>query len=122
MIERFVKAIAKSSRECFLTPYSLYELSMFKLHLSNSGGFAIKPDGELTCLFSSNGMGSKILKEAIKQGANKLSCFDGYLPLFYAGHGFVECGRMVWDDNQAPTNWNTSLGKPDVVLMKLEGR
>lgn len=40
------------------------------------------------------------------------------LPDLYAKHGFKETGRMPFDPNYAPPEWNPKVhGKPDVVFM-----
>ncbi|MFH1632806.1 MAG: hypothetical protein ABIG63_02195, partial [Chloroflexota bacterium] len=46
-------------------------------------GFAISPTGELVSVFSLNDHGTKLVQDAIKKGATRLDCFDGYLPGFY---------------------------------------
>lgn len=76
---------------------------------NNPVGFAISSTGELTSVFSTvKGMGDIILTEACKRGACHLDCFDGYLPKFYARHGFQEVRREA--------NW--TAGGPDVIFME----
>lgn len=76
-------------------------------------GFVIRPDGDLTNVFSTaRGMGAAIVERAIEHGAETLDCFDGYLPSLYARHGFVEYAREP--------NWTP--GGPDVVFMALPSR
>ena len=80
-------------------------------YLSNTGnmGFCVSSTGELTSVYSLyKGMGDTILKYAVKAGAMHLDCFDGYLPTFYARHGFKEVRREA--------NWTE--GEPDVVYME----
>lgn len=73
-------------------------------------GFAIRPDGELVFVFSTvRGRGANIVSTAVKRGADRLDCFEGYLTELYARHGFVEYDR---DDNWTP-------GGPDVVWMAI---
>lgn len=73
-------------------------------------GFAIKSDGDIVSVFSTEkGRGDGIVPQAIKAGGKKLNAFDGYLPKFYARHGFREIRR---EKNWAP-------GQPDVVYMSL---
>jgi superkiller protein 3 len=63
-----------------------------------------------------------VLKEAIKNGGNKVKCFDGFLPSYYKQFGFKEVRRVKWDDQLAPENWNYDKdGRPDVVYMELGG-
>lgn len=74
------------------------------------GGFVITPNGDLQGFFTTvPGTGSDLAMQAIAAGARTLDCFDGYLPGFWAGHGFVEYRREP--------NWTP--GEPDVVYMKL---
>jgi hypothetical protein len=75
-------------------------------------GCVVRPDGELTNVFSTiRGMGDRIVRFAIEHGAVYLDCFDGYLPTFYARHGFVTVATVP--------NWTP--GGPDVVYMSLPG-
>lgn len=84
-----------SSHKVFLTEDSL-------------SGFAISPEGDLQSVFSlAKGRGEFLVREAVKQGAETLDCFDGYLPSFYQKMGFVEIKREA--------NWTE--GGPDVVYM-----
>jgi len=71
-------------------------------------GFAIRESGELVNVFSLvPGRGDAIVTAAVDRGADCLDCFDGFLPAFYARHGFVETARQP--------NWTP--GGPDVVWM-----
>ena len=64
----------------------------------------------------------RVLKEAIKNGARKVHCFDGFLPEYYKKFGFKETKRVKWDEQYAPMKWDYNrLGRPDVVYMELEG-
>ena len=54
------------------------------------------------------GSGNWLLDHAIKDGATRLNCFDGYLVNFYKARGFVEVNREA--------NW--TAGEPDVVFME----
>ena len=68
-------------------------------------------DGELCGVFSTvKGRGDAIMRDALTAGAVRLDCFDGYLPGFYARHGFRETHR---EENWTP-------GGPDVVYMSLD--
>lgn len=91
--------------------YDVKDLDGFELVLTRDGlsGFAIKPDGELTAVFSAvTGRGVALVSEAIQRGAHHLNAFDGYLTALYRRMGFVETGREA--------NW-TKNG-PDVVFME----
>lgn len=75
-------------------------------------GYAVRLDGELVLVHSHvSGMGDALMRSALANGATYLDCFDGYLPTFYARHGFV--------DLQHVPNWTP--GEADVVLMALPG-
>lgn len=56
--------------------------------------------------------GDALVSMSISCGASHLDCFDGYLPPFYARHGFIEDHRTH--------NWTP--GQPDVVFMALASR
>ncbi|MFE4451437.1 hypothetical protein [Streptomyces sp. NPDC056796] len=73
-------------------------------------GFGIDRDGTLIGVYSLiKGRGEVMVADAIKAGADKLDCFDGFLPEYYARFGFKETARYE--------NW--TAGEPDVVLMAL---
>lgn len=75
-------------------------------------GYALRIDGELVLVHSFlPGRGNDIVTDAIARGATYLDCFDGYLPEFYARHGFQVNARVP--------NWTP--GEPDVVYMSLNG-
>lgn len=77
----------------------------------NGAGFAVRKDGELVFVHSiARGLGAALIEVAVRAGADHLDCFDGYLPEFYARHGFVETSREP--------NWTD--GEPDVVFMARE--
>jgi len=93
-----------SSPEEFSAPGQFY------LSTDIQSGFAIMATGEIAGVFSvSRGRGSEILENAKQKGGQWLDCFDGYLPGFYAAHGFVETSREK--------NWTP--GGPDVVYMRV---
>lgn len=78
--------------------------------LDGRSGYAVEYDGTLVFVFSlERGRGDVIVRHAVRHGATRLDCFDGYLPGLYARHGFVETGREP--------NWTP--GEPDVVFMSL---
>lgn len=80
----------------------------YYLSMNGAIGFAVSGTGELTSVYSAiKGKGDELMIEAIKRGACHLDCFDGYLPKFYAKHGFTEVRREP--------NW--TAGEPDVVYM-----
>jgi hypothetical protein len=73
------------------------------------GGYIVL-NGELKALWSDrSGLGRKLIVDAIKQGAYKLTCFDGYLVGLYSQFGFEVVSREP--------NWVE--GGPDCVRMEL---
>lgn len=79
-----------------------------RYYVNGWAGFAIRPDGELVLVHAwGKGHGDHLMTSAIAFGATRLDCFDGYLPTFYARHGFVEDRRE--------SNWTP--GEPDIVFM-----
>ena len=63
--------------------------------------FILSPDRELENLFNNSGIkgaGKFTVREAIKNGAHKLNCFDtGFLPTYYEQFGFKKVGRDKWN-------------------------
>ncbi len=103
------------------TPKEYREMGV-RTYVSKGGksGYAIKKDGDIISVFSSEGKGKLMIADAVKRGGNKLDCFDGFLPAFYGKFGFRETGRYKWDDQYKPQGWNTAKhDNPDVVLMEL---
>lgn len=73
-----------------------------------TGGFFIL-DGELRGVFTNvKGIGNWLVQWAIREGAKRLDCFDGYLTGFYQRLGFTEVKRVE--------NW--AHGGPQVVFME----
>jgi hypothetical protein len=112
----------------FVSVYSVEEYNGVNIFTSEDGlsGFAIKADGELISVFSSvAGRGREILAAAVASGARKLDCFEDakskHLTKLYSEFGFVEVGRVAWDDQYAPKVWDyTKFGRPDVVFMEVK--
>lgn len=109
----------------FVTPYTEAEYAEMKaityLSKDKQSGYALV-DGELISVFSLPGakQGKQAIMDAIKRGANRLDCIDGFLLTFYKAFGFVEYQRLAWDDQYAPENWDYGQhGRPDIVFMKL---
>lgn len=76
------------------------------------GGYAVQVNADFRielCNLWGPGYGSRLVNDALHNGAEVLDCFDGFLPEFYARHGFVETGREP--------NWTP--GEPDVVYMSV---
>lgn len=74
------------------------------------GGYANQVNADFRvelCHLWGAGYGGRLVGDALHNGAEVLDCFDGFLPEFYARHGFVETSREP--------NWTP--GAPDVVYM-----
>jgi len=107
----------------------------FRLFLTEdrTGGFAIKPDGDIISVFSAGGgQVQPMLTLAIEEGGKKLDCFDTVLPDIYELNGLAEVGRDPWNDRYKPTvengaakDWdyetfkNFNNGRPDIVYMEV---
>jgi hypothetical protein len=49
-------------------------------------------------------------------------CFAGYLPRYYRQFGFEEVGRLPFNRDYAPPDWNyEKYGEPDVVFIRWKG-
>ena len=108
--------------------YSPEEYKQMRLFTAENGqsGFALKPDGDIVSVFSSEkGSLAGLMKLAIQNGGNKLDCFDTMLPKIYKKFGFIEVDRVKWNEEYKPANWDKEFfkqwnnGEPDVVYMKL---
>jgi len=108
--------------------YPVEDYKNFRLMLADNGksGVAVKPDGDIVSVFSTDKSGSAMMEVAVAAGGVKLDAFDTILPKFYHRFGFVEAARTSWNDEYAPEGWDKDLykkfngGKPDVVLMVLD--
>lgn len=58
---------------------------------------------------------------AIANEGRTLDCYDGFLPSYYRQFGFEETGRMKFNPEFAPANWDPKLGAPDIVFMAWKG-
>lgn len=86
---------------------------MYRVAISDDlvvGGYALQVNSDFRielCNLWGPGYGSRLVSDALHNGAEVLDCFDGFLPEFYARHGFHETAREP--------NW--TQGAPDVVYM-----
>ncbi len=125
--EEFAAARDRSARAAFLSPETTENLAGKELHLSGDGkvGYALDKEGDLQNLFNNGGpkgAGRAALADAVKNGAKTLDAFDPKLPEIYSEYGFVPTGRMAFNDEYAPKNWNfVRDGRPDVVFMAYQG-
>jgi hypothetical protein len=124
--QSFFDATHKSNRKEMLTNYSPsdYEKDGTTTFLLKGYdiGYAIKKDGDIISVFNNSGVpkiGDELMRSAIRNKGEKLDHFDGYLSDFYEKLGFKETGRMQWDDQYSPANWDyEKYGRPDVVMRK----
>ena len=109
--------------------YTPEEYKQMRLHIAENGksGFAIKEDGDIVSVFSSEKHGSyAAMKLAIENGGYKLDCFDTFLPRYYKKFGFKEVRREKWNEKYKPKNWDKEFfkqynnGEPDVIYMELD--
>ena len=102
-----------------------------RLFLTEDGGagFALKPDGDLVSAFSdgsTKGVAPQLMLLGIEQGAKKLDAFDTVLPDLYSTLGFREAGRIKFDPEQAPADFDPAVfsrfneGQPDISFMALD--
>ena len=119
--EKFVKALKKARDESemirnmtsdYKSPEDFPPGTRFYLSPDETMGFAVKPDGEATALYSTvkgRNVGGLLRNDAVAAGAEKLDAFDkeGFLPRLYQKSGFREYKREP--------NWTP--GEPDVVFM-----
>jgi len=129
---RFVDLITASKKDnkhgASVAVYEAEDYKGFRLLLADNGksGVAVKPDGDIVSVFSSDKSGSAMMEVAVAAGGVKLDAFNTILPKFYHRFGFVEAGRTAWNDDYAPEGWDKELykdfngGEPDVVLMVLD--
>ncbi len=100
----------------FVHQYEPHEYSKMKtfLHPDKKSGFAVKPDGDIVSVFSTEkGRGGQIMQHAKRAGGSKLDFFNSpHLKNLYEKHGFKEHKREK--------NWTP--GGPDVVHMKLHSK
>jgi hypothetical protein len=125
--QKFVAGRDTSKRKAFLSGNSAEDLKHHKTFTSHQGkaGYALDKHKDLQNVFNNSGkrgIGSQALTHAIKHGAKTLDAYDGHLPRLYAKHGFVETGRLKFNDEHAPKDWNYEKhGRPDVVFMAYKG-
>jgi len=134
--EKFYEAInsAKKDNEygSFVHAYERDEYKKMKLFVVNAGaaGVAVKK-GDIVSVFKNPDMALKdsierinntLLVTALKNGGERLDCFDGFLPELYAKFGFVPCARLKFNDEYAPEGWNFERdGKPNILFMGHNG-
>ena len=108
--DQFLDSVNSSKRVEFLTPYSVEELSefrLFKLEGYNIG-FALKEDGDIILVHNNEGIGGigkLLINKAVEFGGKKLDHFDGFLTGFYKSLGFTLESNDYFLDEYAPETW-----------------
>jgi hypothetical protein len=100
-----------------------------RLFLTKDGmaGFALKGD-DIVSAFKSpksedRGVAFSMVRMAVALGGRRLDAFDTVLPSIYSVSGFRASGRMRWNDEFKPDDWDKNAfrafnnGEPDVVFM-----
>lgn len=107
---------ARSERLEIYKSLAIYPLDRYAdmrtfLSEDHRSGYAITIKNKLVSVFSiEKGRGDELVEDAKLNGVKYLKAFDGYLPGFYARHGFQEVSREA--------NWFKD--GPQVITMKLE--
>ena len=126
--EEFLDSVNASKRIEFLTPYSVEELSEFRLFKLEGYkiGFALKEDGDIILVHNNEGIGGigKILiNKAVEFGGNKLDHFDGFLTGFYKSLGFELDSNDYFLDEYAPETWKyepLDINEPSKSIYAIE--
>jgi hypothetical protein len=122
-------AKANNDHGAFVDLHDEEDYKKDKLLLSPGGGSgcAIESNGNIVSAFKdpkSNEQGAMhhILINALKNGGDRLDCYDGFLPKAYAQHGFIPVARLKFNREYASPDWNYERdGEPDVVFMAHNG-
>lgn len=132
--QKFFDAITESkAAHPFGAAVEIKDLSDYgdmRLFMTGDGtaGFAIAPDGDIVSVFNNTtgkhrGVTPYFLSLARENGGTKLDAFDinSGLPDLYRLAGFEESGRVTWDPQFRPDDWDEAvLGTPDVVFMEAQ--
>ena len=110
-IGEFKTSLKSGDRGEFLTDYTEDEygsMTTYKLKGYNIG-FAIKSDGDIVSVHNNSGVkgiGSDLIKAAIRHGGTKLDHFDGFLTGLYSKNGFKVVSSDEWNDDFSPPDWS----------------
>lgn len=109
------------------------DLKGMRLFTTRDGqsGLAMAEDGYVTGVFTTSSKYRKTavshLKHASSLGANRLDCFNTFLPGIYKKAGYKTHAAVPFNDDYAPDGWKRSTyrewngGRPDVVFMANAG-
>jgi hypothetical protein len=92
-----------------------------RLFTSGGAGVAVTPDGDMVSVFKQPGTEGNVrelIDMAIEAGADRLDNYDigGFLPGFYAKHGFKQVARVKFNREFAPEGTPADQS-PDIALM-----
>jgi hypothetical protein len=107
--------------------YPVEEYADMRLFMTEDGksGVALKGD-DIVSVFSGpphKGSANSSIQLAIQEGGRRLDAFDTVLTSLYHANGFKVIGRMKWNEDYKPDNWDKEKfspfnnGEPDVVYM-----
>jgi len=107
--------------------YPVDEYANMRLFLTEDGksGFALKGD-DIVSVFSGpphKGSVNSSIQLAVQEGGRRLDAFDTVLTDIYHANGFQIVGRMNWNEEYKPDDWDKQTfskfnsGEPDVVYM-----
>jgi len=107
--------------------YPVEDYAKMRLFMTEDGksGFALKND-DIVSVFSGpphKGSVHSSIQLAVQEGGRRLDAFDTVLGDIYNTNGFQIVGRMKWNDDYKPDNWDKKTflkfnnGEPDVVYM-----
>lgn len=110
--------------------YPVDEYADMRLFLTEDGksGIALKRD-DIVSVFSGpphKGSVNSSIQLAVQEGGRRLDAFATVLPEIYHANGFKVVGRMKWNEDYKPDNWNKKTfakfngGEPDVVYMSYD--
>lgn len=125
--EEFYVAIKSAKiegkRGAYLSLYSEgeYQHNVCYLTDDKKAGFALD-NGNVISVFKHpqyNGKATDVLiPEALRQGGNRLDCFNGILPIIYSKFGFKPVAKIHFNREFAPHEWNYERDKePDIIFM-----
>jgi hypothetical protein len=123
--EPYLKEREKSPLTAMLTPYTPEKLRETgnKVYGTDGVMYMLSPEGDMQGVVNVSDRkhaGRQAVVDAIARGAKTLDCFayNDFLPKYYAKFGFKETGRVKFDRQYAPANWDyDKFGEPDVVFM-----
>jgi hypothetical protein len=107
--------------------YPVEDYAKMRLFMTEDGksGVALKDD-DIVSVFSGpphKGSVNSSIQLAVQEGGRRLDAFDTVLPELYQANGFQVVGRMKWNEDYKPDNWDKQTfsqfnnGEPDVVYM-----